>query len=490
VIGHRRHLSPRFAPGVVLSACALLGAFTAEEAHGQCEVQKITAPSGHMAGVSIWRDVAVHGDPEGVHGIGAAYVYRRDGMLWALEAELRAPDPDPDDIFGRAVAVSGNVIAVGAHGTSAPEYKTGAVHVYRYAADAAEWRHEAMLTASDGEYGDIFGWSVAAEGNVILIGARDDEVDGEAQAGSAYVFRYDGTEWVEESKLVDPEPEYFELFGQSGSVDGDRVLVGAHGDGGFIGAAFVYRYDGMRWLFEEKLIAPDPNGLERLGWSVALCSEIAVVGAPQADDQTGVAYVFRRQDGQWSFDERLSAADPVGPYPFFGDSVSIRRDGTTILIGATYDEAMGREAGAAHVFRDTVYGWAEVAKLTASDGGPFDQFAGITSLDQDIALIYAEGKAYFFAGFSGLDCNDNGNPNSCDIFEGTSEDLNANGIPDECEAIGDLNGDGVVNVRDLLDLLGAWGACDEPCPPACTGDTNFDCIVNHLDLAVLLDHWG
>jgi hypothetical protein len=468
--------------------------FASNTAQAQCEVQKITAPSGHMAKVSVCGEVAVHGDPEGTGGIGAAYVYRRDGMLWALEAELRAPEPDPEDLFGLSVAVSGNVIAVGAPSTSAPEYMTGAVHVYRYDADAGEWHHEAMLTASDGDYGDIFGWSVAMDGDVILIGARDDEVNGEALAGSAYVFRYDGTEWVEEAKLVDPEPEYFELFGQSVSIDGDRALVGAHGDGWLVGAAFVYRYDGMQWVFEEKLVAPDPGGQERLGWSVALSDGIAVAGAPQADDQNGAAYVFRRQDGQWSFDARLSAAEPVGPAPVFGISSSIGADGTVILIGAPLDDAMGSEAGAAHFFHKTNQGWIETAKLTASDGSPSDQFASTVSIDDDVGMINAPtagpGAVYVFIGFSGNDCNHNDQPDSCDIFEGTSDDLNANGIPDECEAIGDLNGDGVVNVRDLLALLAAWGACDEPCPPACTGDTNGDCVVNHLDLAVLLANWG
>ncbi|MDY7110676.1 MAG: FG-GAP repeat protein, partial [Planctomycetota bacterium] len=134
--------------------------------------------------------------------------------------------------------------------------------------------------------------------------------------------------------------------------------------------------------------------------------------------------------------------------------------------------------------------WEETAKLTASDGGSNDQFGSFTPLDNDVALIYAIGKAYFFAGFSGTDCNDNGRPDTCDIFDGVSEDLNTNGIPDECEAVGDLNGDGIVNVRDLLALLAAWGACDEPCPPACIGDTNFDCTVNWIDLLTLLSNWG
>jgi hypothetical protein len=407
---------------------------------------------------------------------------------------LRAPEPDPEDLFGYAVAVSGNVIAVGAHGTSAPEYKTGAVHVYRYDADSGEWHHEAILTASDGDYGDIFGFSVAVDQNVILIGARDDEVNGESLAGSAYVFRYDGTEWVEEAKLVDPEPEYYDLFGQTVAIDGDMALIGASGDNWLIGAAFVYRYDGSQWDFEEKLIAPDPGDQDWFGYSVALADDTAVAGAPQADGQNGAAYVFRRQDRQWSFDARLSAAEPVGPAPVFGISSSIGADGTVILIGAPLDDAMGSEAGAAHVFRRTDRGWTETAKLTASDGGPFDQFASSVSIDGDVGMINAPtggpGAVYVFLGLSGMDCNDNGNPDSCDIFEGSSEDLNENNIPDECEAIGDLNGDGVVNVRDLLTLLAAWGACDDPCPPACTGDTNFDCTVNWIDLLTLLSNWG
>jgi hypothetical protein len=468
--------------------------FASNMAQGQCEVQKITSPSADMGQVSICGDVGVHGDPEGIDGIGAAYVYRSDGMSWVLEAELRPPDPDPDDLFGGKVAISGEIVVVGATGTSLPEYKTGAAHVYRYDPAVGQWHHEAMLTASDGDYGDIFGWSVAADGDVILIGARDDEVNGITQAGSAYVFRYDGTEWVEEARLVDPEPEYPDCFGQSVSMDAGLALIGAHGDGWFIGAAFVYRYDGSQWVFEDKLIAPDPGVQDWFGYAVALRGDTAVAGAPQADGQNGAAYVFHRQRGQWSFEARLSAADPTGPFPFLGVSVSVSRDEDVILAGAPYDRALGFDAGAAHVFHKTAGNWEETAKLTASDGGPFGQFGVSVCADQDVGMIAATAgalaAAYVFAGLSGADCNANGNPDACDIFQGISDDLNANGIPDECEAIGDLNGDGVVNVRDLLALLAAWGPCDDPCPPFCTGDTNGDCQVDYLDLLTLLSNWG
>jgi hypothetical protein len=177
-----------------------------------------------------------------------------------------------------------------------------------------------------------------------------------------------------------------------------------------------------------------------------------------------------------------------------GHSVSINHDGSVILAGAPFDRALGFDAGAVHVFRKVAAGWEETVKLTNSDGGAFDLFGGSVTLDSDAGLIAASGAippaVYAFAGLRETDCNDNGNADACDIFDGLSEDLNANGIPDECEAVGDLNGDGIVNVRDLLALLAAWGVCDDPCPPACSGDTNFDCTVNWVDLLTLLSNWG
>ena len=55
---------------------------------------------------------------------------------------------------------------------------------------------------------------------------------------------------------------------------------------------------------------------------------------------------------------------------------------------------------------------------------------------------------------------------------------------------GDINGDGVVNVLDLSELLGAWGPCPPPCPPGCPADINGDCDVGGIDLLTLLGTWG
>ena len=71
-----------------------------------------------------------------------------------------------------------------------------------------------------------------------------------------------------------------------------------------------------------------------------------------------------------------------------------------------------------------------------------------------------------------------------DIIDGTSKDANGDGIPDEC-CVGDIDGDGVVGVKDLLDLLAAWGP--NPLHPA---DFNGDGFVGVTDLLTLLGTWG
>ena len=85
------------------------------------------------------------------------------------------------------------------------------------------------------------------------------------------------------------------------------------------------------------------------------------------------------------------------------------------------------------------------------------------------------------------DCNDNGYPDFIDIAFGTSQDLNNNGIPDECECP-DTNADGIVDVNDILTVIGAWGDCvpDSDCP----ADVDGDGTVNVNDVLLVIGEWG
>ncbi|MCH7850011.1 MAG: hypothetical protein IIB53_16820, partial [Planctomycetes bacterium] len=390
----------------IAGATVLTGA-----AWGQCEVTQL-ASQGGFGRVSIDGDVAVIGDMDVFRLVGAAYVYRRGSGGpddWNLEATLMSPEPDPKDGFGFSVAVSGDVIVVSAHHASAPDVQNGAAHVFRYDPDSAKWAYETTLIASDHDGTDHFGFSVSIDGDVILIGARDDENDGVSQSGSAYVFRYDPdtSGWIEEIKLTDPNGEEMDLFGVSVSIKGDAALIGAHVNddaGGATGAAFIFRHDPGnpgKWALEQQLQAFDAKWIAWFGFSVSLAEDVALIGAPQLDSQIGAAYVMRYDGKRWIHEAKLLASNPVGPFPMLGRSTSLSRDGMSALGGAPFDDEAGNEAGAVHLFRTNGKTWQEIEKFTASDTGAGDSFGSSVSLSEDTTVIKGGGKGYIFAGMSG-----------------------------------------------------------------------------------------
>ena len=470
---------------------------------GQCEVAQVAGLKevGNDFGrsVAISGELAVVGDPGVMGAPGSAYVYRlgpAGPADWQLEAVLITPGPGGTDAFGVAVAVSTNLVVVGAVTADAPEFNQGAAYVYRF--DGADWQFEVMLTASDGQAGDSFGRSVAIDGNVALIGALEVVVDGMSQAGAAYIYRFNEKkgEWIEQAKLIDPAPQELGLVGASVSINGDVALVGAYGTDLLQGSALVFRYNPDppgEWRFETEILS-DGVGQDWFGWSVSLADGVAIVGAFQ-DNSTdkgngaGSAYISRYDGVGWVEEQKITASD-AAPLDWFGFSVTISEDGQTIASGAIFDAF-----GSTYVFRLIDGRWQETAKLTASDGGPGDNFGGSVALSQDMLLVGSHrgsqrpGRAYFFAGLSDIDCNDNGEPDACDIFDGASDDQDGNGIPDECESIpGDINGDGAVGVKDLLILLGSWG----PCPDCdkCPADLDQNCTVGVADLLILLGNWS
>ncbi len=86
------------------------------------------------------------------------------------------------------------------------------------------------LTASDGAAYDDFGYSVSISGDYAIIGAYGDDVDGNANQGSAYVFQRSGTSWTQQAKLTAFDGVGGDIFGNSISISGDYAIIGANGD--------------------------------------------------------------------------------------------------------------------------------------------------------------------------------------------------------------------------------------------------------------------
>ena len=225
-------------------------------------------------------------------------------MLGDESRSSLASDGADGDNFGRSVAISGNAIVVGAHaddnGTNTDQ---GSVYIYeRDQGGTNAWGEVKKLLASDGNYGDLFGNSVAISGNTVVVGAYYDDEPSTDQ-GSAYIFERDqgGTNaWGEVKKLLasDANP-WFGYFGYSVAISGDRVVVGAPFRGVERGAAYLYRRNvgGLNmWGQTKKMFASDRLRGDNNGYSVAVDSNTIVVGAYGDDIDTnidqGSAYIF------------------------------------------------------------------------------------------------------------------------------------------------------------------------------------------------------
>jgi len=321
---------------------------------------------------------------------GSAYVFRYDpegSGRWVEEAKLLASDGAFGDQFGVSVSIDGDAIVVGAFEDNDNGVDSGSAYVFRY--DGSDWVEEAKLLAPDGAEDDSFGWSVSIDRDAIVVGAYLDDDNG-SNSGSVYVFRYDGFGWVEEAKLLTSDGTAYDFSGSSVSIDGDTIVVGAYGDddnGLYSGSAYVFRYNGVEWVEEAKLLAFDGAAWDFFSWSVSIDGDAIVVGARLDEDngsKSGSVYVFRYDGFGWVEEAKLLASDgAAGDY--FGTSVSI--DGDAIVVKALYDTVNGRGSGSAYVFRYNGSDWVQEAKLLASDGAFDDYYGRSVSIDGDAIVV-------------------------------------------------------------------------------------------------------
>ena len=327
-------------------------------------------------------------------------------------SKLTASDGALKDYFGYSASLSGDYALIGSNYDDDAGLDSGSAYIFRRKGMA--WIEEAKLIASDGVTHDGFGWSVSLNDDYALIGAIYDD-DAGLDSGSAYIFRREGTVWIEEAKLTASDGALWDYFGYSVSLSGNYALVGAKYDdnaGNDSGSAYIFRRAGTSWIEESKLTASDAATWDSFGCSVSLNGDCAFIGAlydDDAGDTSGSAYIFRRAGTEWTEEAKLTASDGTA-HAQFGSSVSY--SGDYALIGARYEDDAGIDSGSAYIFRRAGTVWTEEAKLTASDGAANELFGWSVSLSGDYALVGAfldddagsnSGSAYIF-GLSSAAC--------------------------------------------------------------------------------------
>jgi uncharacterized repeat protein (TIGR01451 family) len=370
--------------------------------------------SAAVSGDTVVVGAAAH-DAAGGVDTGAAYVFVRSGTTWILQQQLLASDGAASDLFGSAVAISGDTIVVGAPFDDTPS-GVDAGSAYVFVRSGTTWSEQQKLLAADGGTDDTFGSTVSISADTVLAGAPTHAAPAGVNSGAAYAYVRSGTTWSEQQELVAPDGAPGDLFGCSVAVSADTAVAGACNDdtpgGAEAGSAWVFLRSGTTWAPQQHLMASDAAPSDAFGCSVAVSGDTAVAGAcggegPVGGADTGSAYVFVRAGVLWTEQQELSAFD-VGSSASFGFSTSI--SGDTVVVGARYaDTAGGVDAGAAYVFVRSGTTWTQEQKLLPSDGAAGDFFGTSVSVSGDTVAVGASsadtpggfgfntGAAYVFA---------------------------------------------------------------------------------------------
>jgi hypothetical protein len=198
--------------------------------------------------VALHDDIVVVSAQNGTIAPGKVYVFRRRNDTWKQEAVLQ----QQQESFGVAVAVTARTIAVASSGL-----------VFLYADVSGSWNLQSTVepSAAGEPSGFQYGGPVAIDENLMVVGAARYR----KRKGAVHVFERVGSSWNQVATITgedtrsDSGNRSGDLFGGSVSISGGTVLVGASfhdSEGPNFGAAYVFRKEGTQWIQTSKLVPP------------------------------------------------------------------------------------------------------------------------------------------------------------------------------------------------------------------------------------------
>ncbi|MEZ5496597.1 MAG: FG-GAP repeat protein [Gammaproteobacteria bacterium] len=375
------------------------------------QTQKITVPgiydfANFGSSVSLYGYTAIVGaftDENSGITSGSVYVFNLNlgSNTWDFAQKIYDPTGENNDNFGFSVSLYNTQFVVGTWRDNDLGVDSGSVSVYEYNGMTGSWEFYQKLSASDGTSGDNFGVSVSNSNGRIVVGAYQNDESGIANnLGAAYMYDFNGVDAYMESQRFIPSDggNYNKAFGIAVALDRDTMmpeksLIGAYGDdemAEYAGSAYMYNYDGMSWVEDQKMIAGDSVLNDKFGSVVSISGETAVVGAYSDQDlgvDAGAVYVFDYVSSNWVLSQKIFGDDTAAG-DFFGYSVSIEND--RLVIGAQGDSDNGTFSGSVYVFeRNGGFNWTQTDKLLASDAAASDAFGSDVSLSGDRILVGA-----------------------------------------------------------------------------------------------------
>jgi FG-GAP repeat len=298
------------------------------------------------------------------------------------------------DRFGSSVSISGNYAIVGARNDDVgANIDQGSVSIYQF--NGVNWVLMQKITDAMGASNDNFGNSVSISGNYAIVGANEDDVGANADQGSVSIYQLTGGSWVLMQKITDATGAASDFFGNSVSISGNYVIVGAFADD--IGAnpnqgsANIYQLTGGSWVLMQKIADATGATGDFFGISVCISDNYAIVGASSDDvgvniDQ-GSSSIYQLTSGSWVLMNKITDATGVN-YDNFGNSVSI--SGNYAIVGASNDDVgANADQGSVSIYQLTGGSWVLMQKITDATGAASDYFGVSVFISGNYVIVGA-----------------------------------------------------------------------------------------------------
>ncbi len=278
---------------------------------------------------------------------GAAYILKKNDAddNWVEQQKLVPSDSVAADYFGHSLDISGNVAVVGAYGKNS---RTGAAYIF--VKTDTGWTQQQKLTVSSGQPNDLFGRAVAMEGNTVFVGSPGNGT------GKVFVFSWNETRslWEQSAILTGINGIAGDQFGADIDISGNHAVIGAYGKSSSTGAAYVFSLTNGIWAQMDMFAPSDLQAGDLFGASVSIADNLVAVGAYKNRNsaiQTGSVYTYQLKEGAWEFQEKTTAKDGLSN-DWFGISVSTSAEYT--LVGAAGSDEIAVDAGMAYIYENAV----------------------------------------------------------------------------------------------------------------------------------------
>ena len=304
-------------------------------------------------------------------GSGAVAIFKFDGTSWNEEQIIYDTNIS---LFGRGLALHDNTLLVGSPASNGV--------VYEYTRSGTTWTRTATITPPTPSINEYFGVNISYDPlthTFATSASTNDDVV--TNGGAIYVFRkIDGT-WEFEQKIVPADIANGDLIGGESINIYANTLLFTSDEKNTTGEAWVYTRDNGVWTLEQKLTPNDVGGDLDYGLNSQLDKNTIIIGARRHSSNFGNIYLYTRENGTWT-EKFLYQSPQVTINDYFANGLYLKDD--NILAGAFGDDDTGSNFGAFYaISRDDTFAPYLVSSTPANS-------AIDVSNDTDISLTFSE----------------------------------------------------------------------------------------------------